>query len=83
MKTTLGIQELDYAKTGSNTFVGQQQINANLIVSGSANVGQVLQLSVLDTLPAGVSGQLAVSASGALRNLYFYDGSAWREVAFV
>jgi hypothetical protein len=83
VKTTLGIQELDYAKTGSNTFEGSQQINANLIVTGSANVGQVLQLSVLDTLPAGVSGQLAVSASGALRNLYFYDGGAWREVAFV
>jgi hypothetical protein len=59
--------------TGSNPA---PQFQRGLVITGSVEVSQVLQLTAQDPLPAGGVGQLAVSAS----NLYFYTDS-WKQVS--
>jgi hypothetical protein len=63
----------------SNWTDGTVTILKPLDVSGSVNITDVIQLAGLDPLPAGAEGQLANSGS----NLYFFSGSAWKQIAFV
>ena len=65
----LGVGAVTGATTGSNSFVGNQEI------TGSVNITNVLNLSQQDPLPSGTIGDLAVSGS----NLFFYNG-AWTQV---
>jgi hypothetical protein len=51
-------------------------VTGSVDVSGSVQVSQVLQLTGLDPLPGGGTGQLAVSGS----NLYYHDGSDWAQI---
>lgn len=51
-------------------------ITGSAFVSSSVNIGEKLNLTPNDPLPAGVVGDLAVSGS----ELYFNDGTNWRTV---
>ena len=71
--------------SGSSTFNGNGLLTGSLTVSGSTtvtgsvNISNVIQLAQLDPLPAGATGQLAVSQS----LLWFYDATQWKQVSLV
>jgi hypothetical protein len=62
---------IDIADSGSFNIE-----NADLLVSQSLNVKEIINLAPQDPLPSGQLGDIGVSGSA----LYFYDGSSWRTV---
>lgn len=63
------------AKVGINKSIPQYTLD----VSGSVGIASLLNITESNPLPAGSIGSMAVSAS----NLWFYSGSAWRQVQLI
>ena len=72
VKDISGYSILDVRSSRLTTVVG------TLVVTGSTNVTNVLNLTALNPLPSGNPGDLAVSGS----NLWFYSGS-WHKVSLI
>lgn len=68
-----------YITSGSLVGVsGSLDVKGNTDVTGSVNISNVMKLALQDPLPAGVSGQLAVSSSN---ELYFNNGTSWNLIS--
>lgn len=76
-------------QTGFGGTLNQIQIQATTVdISGSedidmitpkVNISEVVNLAPQDPLPTGAVGDMAASGS----NLYFHNGTQWKEVSFV
>jgi hypothetical protein len=55
---------------------GRVTVLTPLIVSSSVSITDTMNLAQQDPLPAGTTGDLAVSAS----NLYFHNGTSWGQI---
>lgn len=75
---TGGDYDYDFIKIKDNQDnTSTAQIKADSIeFTGSVSLSSVMTLAGQDPLPAGASGQLAVSAS----NLYFHNGTSWAQI---
>lgn len=80
-----GERVISVGNTGSATQVVISAGISGTVITGSLNISGTIQtnntitLLAQSTLPVGSLGMLATSGS----NLYFHDGSSWREVTLV
>lgn len=74
-----GSGQTSYVRTTDN-YDGTSQVSISsgnkIAMTGKVEMSNVLQLAAQDPLPAGGTGQLAVSGS----NLYYHNGSSWAQI---
>jgi hypothetical protein len=68
------------AKLGNN-ITDTHTITGSLSTSGSVTINNILTLTVRSTTPASQpTGSIICSGSGVDNHLYYYNGSAWRQL---
>jgi hypothetical protein len=68
------------AKLG-NAITDTHTITGSLSTSGSVTINNILTLTVRSTTPASQpTGSIICSGSGVDNHLYYYNGSAWRQL---
>ena len=88
-KTTLGSvfnAEIP-AKHSTIEITESASVTGSLNISGSVSssyvhITDVLSLDAVNPLPTGSVGMLAISASGAVYNLYYHNGSDWSTISY-
>ena len=58
---------------------GSAEVIGNTNITGSLNLNSIINLAKSDPLPSGITGSIAVSGS----NLYFHNGTAWKQVSLL